>query len=87
MATRAERTSESAFDGVELVGVRVLPDRRVSAEDGGRVLGRSAKTMAHWRGKGWGPRPIQVGGRIFYDYDECLAMARGEKPVKPLSVA
>jgi hypothetical protein len=39
--------------------------------------------MAHWRGRGWGPKPILVGGRIFYDYDECLAMARGEKPVKP----
>lgn len=70
-------------NGVEEVVVRVLPGRRVAATDGGKIIGRSPKTMAHWRGKGWGPRPIEVGGRIFYDYDECLSMARGEKPIKP----
>lgn len=75
-----------AESGVEEIMVRVLPDRRVSAEDGGKVLGRTSKTMAHWRSVGWGPRPIRVGSRIFYDYDECLAMARGEKPIKPESM-
>ena len=70
-------------ESVELVKVRVLPDRRVSAADGGKVLGRTPKTMAEWRTKGWGPRPIRVGGRIFYDFDECLAMARGAEPIKP----
>jgi hypothetical protein len=75
------------MDGDEQVRVRILPDRRVTAEDGGKILDRTPKTMAEWRCRGWGPRPIKVGGRIFYDYDECLAMARGEKPVKPAVAA
>lgn len=70
---------------IEHVKVRVLPDRRVVASDGGKMLGRASKTMAEWRCKGWGPRPIKVGGRIFYNYDECLAMARGERPIKPIA--
>lgn len=70
-------------DAVEQMRVRVTPDRKVTAKDGGKLLGRSDKTMANWRLKGWGPKPIPIGGRIFHDYDECLAMARGEKPIKP----
>jgi hypothetical protein len=70
-------------ESVVTVTVRVLPDRRVARADAGKVLGRTPKTMAEWCSKGWGPRPIKVGGRVFHDYDECLAMARGEKPIKP----
>ena len=70
-------------ESVETVTVRVLPDRRVTRRDGGKILGRTAKTMAEWMTRGWGPKPIKVGGRVFYSYDECLAMARGEKPIKP----
>jgi hypothetical protein len=69
--------------GVEAVRVRVLPDRRVTSADAGKIFDRSPKTMANWRSKGWGPRPIVVGGRVFHDYDECLEMARGEKPIVP----
>ena len=72
------------ISGVEYQRVMVLPDGRVSFADGGKILGgRTAKTMANWRSKGWGPRPIMVGGRGFYDFAECLAMARGEIPIKP----
>jgi hypothetical protein len=74
-------------DQEEQVKVRVLPDRRVSREDAAKILGRAPKTLAIWKGHGWGPRPIIVGGRVFHDYDECLAMARGEKPVKPALAA
>lgn len=75
-------------EATEIVKVLVLPDRRVTASDGGKVIGnRTPKTMAEWRSKGWGPRPIKVGGRIFYDYDECIEMARGLKPIKPLMAA
>lgn len=73
--------------GVEHVKVRLLPDNRISRADAGKVLGRAPKTMAIWAAKGWGPRPIMVGGRVFHDYPECLAMARGEVPVKPLAAA
>lgn len=65
--------------------VRVLPDRRVSRRDAGVILGRKSKTLSDWMLKGWGPRPIRVGGRIFHDLDEVLAMARGEKPVAPVA--
>jgi hypothetical protein len=77
-----------ATDEVDLVRVRVLPDRRVSRQHAALILGRTAKTLAEWKTRGWGPRAIVVGGRIFHDYDECLAMARGEKPIKqPLRAA
>lgn len=76
--------SDAPMTGVEYERVVVFPDGRVSRSDGGKIMGgRSAKTMANWRSKGWGPRPIVVGGRVFYDFAECLAMARGEKPIKP----
>lgn len=71
------------MDHVEHVRVRVLPDGRVSRRDAALMLGRTSKTLAEWKLKGWGPRPILVGGRIFHDYAECLAMARGEKPIAP----
>ena len=74
-------------DCVERVRVRVLPDGRISARDNAKLFNRSDKTMAHWRMRGWGPKPIIVGGRVFHDYAESLAMARGEKPVKPAGVA
>lgn len=80
MSSEMEKLSA---DGVEGVRVRVLPDRRVSRRDAALILGRTPKTLAEWKIRGWGPRPIIVGGRIFHDYDECLAMARGEKPIAP----
>lgn len=70
---------------VEHVSVRVLPDGRVSRSDAAKILGRSAKTLAEWKQKGWGPRPILVGGRIFHSFKECMEMARGEKPVAPIA--
>ena len=73
------------MEGIEQVRVRVLPDNRVTRKDAGALLGRKAKTLADWKLKGWGPRPIIVGGRIFYDYNECLEMARGEKPIVPIA--
>lgn len=70
-------------DGAEHVRVRVLPDGRVSRRDAALILGRTAKTLAMWKVRGWGPRPIIVGGRVFHDLNECLAIARGDKPVAP----
>ncbi len=68
---------------IESVKVRVLPDNRVSRREAAKVLNRAPKTLADWSAKGWGPRPTSVGGRIFYRYDEVLAVARGEQPVRP----
>jgi hypothetical protein len=78
---------DEVIAGAEQRTVMVLPDRRVSFADGGAIMGRTPKTMANWRSKGWGPRPIMVGGRGFYSYDECLQMARGEKSIKPEALA
>ncbi len=62
----------------------VTPDGRVTRADAAtKIFGRSSKTMCEWAAKGWGPRPIYSGSRVFYDVDECLAMARGEKPIAP----
>lgn len=73
--------------GIEIVGVRVLPGGRVSRADAAAILDKTPKTMCEWKAKGWGPRSFSVGGREFYNYDECLAMASGEKPIKPVSLA
>lgn len=70
---------------IEQVQVRVLPDRRVSRKDAAKIFDRTPKTLAEWKLKGWGPRPIVVGGRVFHDYDECLEMARGQKPIAPIA--
>ena len=72
-------------DGIEQMKVRVLPDGRVDRANAAVILGRKPKTLADWKGKGLGPRPILVGGRVFYDYAECLSMARGETPVTPIA--
>ncbi|WP_137871656.1 hypothetical protein [Sphingopyxis sp. 2PD] len=71
-------------NGIDMVSVRVLPDNRVARREAAKLFGRTPKTLAEWTAKGWGPRPIMVGGRVFHDYGECLAMARGELPVAPV---
>lgn len=58
---------------VQRTTVRVMPDGRVSASDAATTLGRSAKTLAHWRMRGIGPRSFKVNGRVFYDYEEVAA--------------
>lgn len=78
--------SEIVEPGCEEVKIPVLPGRRISRQSWARMVNRSTKTTVHWAMKGWGPKLIRVGGRVFHDYDECLAMARGEKPIKPDAV-
>lgn len=73
--------------GVQRINVRVLPDNRISRADFAKMIDRSTKTVSMWASKGWGPRCISVGGRVFHDYAECQAMARGEKPIKPDLIA
>lgn len=72
---------------IEHVKVRVLPDGRVARAEAAKLFDRTPKTMAEWAAKGWGPRCIHVGGRVFHDYAECLAMARGERPLVPAAMA
>jgi hypothetical protein len=73
--------------GVQQVRVRLLPDNRISRADWAKMIDRTNKTVTMWASKGWGPRCIHVGGRVFHDYAECLGMARGERPIKPEAMA
>ncbi len=82
-----ENLTRLASTSVEHVKVRVLPDGRVARAEAAKLFDRTPKTMAEWASKGWGPRCIHVGGRVFHDYAECLAMARGEKPLIPAALA
>lgn len=81
----AKSENQSREEAIERVKVRLLPDRRINRANAALVFDRRPKTLAEWKCKGIGPRPIIVGGRIFYDYDECMAMARGEMPIVPFA--
>lgn len=74
-------------DNIEVMKVRIFPDNRVDRPNAAIALGRSAKTLASWKSKGIGPRSINVGGRVFYDFTEVMEMARGEKPIVPPALA
>ena len=64
--------------GMNEVRVRVLPDGRMSREDAARYLGLRPKTLAMWALEGKGPRPLKVGGRIFYFKADLDAFIQGE---------
>lgn len=82
-----ENLNRASTHSVEVVKVRVLPDGRVSRAEAAKLFDRTPKTLSEWSQKGWGPRCIHVGGRVFHDYAECLAMARGDKPLIPAAMA
>lgn len=71
---------------VERACIRLTPAGKVSRADAGKILQKTPKTLANYAVLGIGPKATMIGGRAFYDYDECLAMARGEKPIKPMGV-
>lgn len=65
-------------EGIEQVKIRVLPDGRVSGRDAAAFLGCQEKTLAMWRWQNIGPRPIKVGGRVFYRIDDLRRFAGGD---------
>lgn len=71
-------------EAIEMVKVQVQPSGLVNRANAAKALNRKAKTLADWKCKGIGPRPVNVGGRIFYSWAEVQAMARGEKPLVPV---
>jgi hypothetical protein len=71
---RKGRPLTDAIDGVR---VRMLPDGRMDRANAARYLGRQPKTLAMWALQGKGPRPVKVGGRIFYFREELDAFVRG----------
>jgi len=68
-------TYERRF-AIDAVRIRVLPDGRVPRKDAAIYLDREAKTLANWATRGYGPRPIRVGNRTFYNIDDLDAFVR-----------
>jgi hypothetical protein len=66
---------------VELVRVRVTPDGRLTREDAAAYLGHKAKTLSHWAMRGYGPRPVKIGGRAFYYRTDLDVFIRGGQAV------
>jgi len=60
---------------VDHVTIQVLPDGRVARADAATYLGLKPKTLADWSGKGIGPLPRKVGGRVFYFVADLEAFA------------
>lgn len=71
-------TVTSTEESIDQVRVRVLPSGRVDRKNAAKALNRAPKTLAEWRRLGIGPKPHNVGGRVFYDWAEVQAFARGE---------
>lgn len=57
-------------EAVEMVKVQVLPSGKVDRKNTAKALGRTPKTLADWALKGAGPKPHNIGGRVFYDWAE-----------------
>jgi hypothetical protein len=57
---------------IERPKVRVSPHGRVNRRHAAIIVGRAEKTLANWASKGIGPAVTMVGGRAFYDYEECV---------------
>lgn len=64
-------------DQIEHVKVIVLPSGRVDRKNAAKALNRAPKTLAEWRRLGIGPKPHNVGGRVFYDWADVQAFAQG----------
>lgn len=74
---------DAADSGVHQVNVRILPGGRITPKDTAVTMNNTEKTLANWRCQGIGPRPIKVGGRVFYEWAEVQAMSLGQKPIRP----
>ena len=63
--------------------VRVTATGMVSRKHAAQTLGITPKTMCEWGAKGFGPRPIKVSARVFYNWVEVSAFATGEISPRP----
>jgi len=67
---------DEAQGAIEQISAEVLPDGRMSRIQTAKYLGLAPQTLASWASRGVGPRPIRVGGKIFYrraDVDRFIA--------------
>ena len=63
--------------------VRVTATGMISRKHAAQTLGITPKTMCEWGTKGFGPRPIKVSARVFYDWAEVSRFATGEASPGP----
>ena len=57
----------------EVVRVKIGPTGLISRSETAKALGLRPKTLCEWAAKGLGPRPIKIGGRVFYAWSAVLA--------------
>jgi hypothetical protein len=69
------RVQVNADTALNPVRVTILPGNRVDRKNAAKALGREPKTLAEWKSRGIGPKPVKVGGRVFYDWAEVQAFA------------
>ena len=62
----------------EPVRVQIRAGNKVSRDDCAKAINRTPKTLAEWSRLGIGPRPHNIGGRIFYDWDDVQTFMRGK---------
>jgi hypothetical protein len=65
-------------NGIERVTVVLLPDGRMDRKSTARYIGCAQQTLAIWALKGVGPRPIRVGGKVFYQKNDVDRFISGE---------
>ena len=66
---------------IEQLKVVVLPDGRMDRANAAIYLDRKSATLATWASKGFGPRPIRVNGRVYYEKDDLDAFKAGASVV------
>ena len=66
------------MDNVTQSQLRVSAAGMISRRHAAQVLDVTPKTMCVWGSNGIGPKPVHVGARVFYYWDEVAAFARGE---------
>lgn len=65
------------MESVTTTPICVTPTGLVSRKNAAIALAKKPKTLCEWAAKGLGPKPIQVGGRIFYRWADIQAFAGG----------
>lgn len=70
------------MEALDRVKVTVLPGGRLSRRDAAAYLGRAASTLENWASTGRGPRPVNIGGRAFYNLTDLDAFIEAGNPVE-----
>lgn len=65
------------MDGeVSYTTVRATPDGRLTRKEAAKYLGLAENTLANWKSRGEGPKPMRLGRRVFYRLTDLQAFIR-----------